>query len=77
MREIGVVAAALFLGLACGWAFDRVIFVNRVDGSPLAGTYRCDQCGHNMFYESSGDTVCTKCQAHAPMVVSPLPKELW
>lgn len=77
MREIGIVVAALLLGLTCGWAFDRVIFVNRLDGSPLAGTYRCDQCGHDGFYEFRGDVICTKCNAHAPIVVSPLPRELW
>lgn len=77
MREICVVTGALFLGLICGWAFDRVIFVNRVDGTPLAGQYRCERCGHTMFYESCGDTVCTKCEAHSPMVFSPLPKGWW
>lgn len=77
MREIGGIAATLLLGLAIGWAFDQVVFVSRVDGSPLALTYRCDRCGHDKFYEFSGDTVCTKCKAHSPMVVTPLPKELW
>jgi hypothetical protein len=77
MREISVVVGSLLLGLACGWFFHRVIFVNRVDGSPLACEYRCDHCGHTTFYESEGVNICTRCQGRSEVLVSPFPKSWW
>lgn len=66
MREIGVVAGALLLGVAAGWVITHLTAVNRFDGTPLRCEYSCPRCGHGGFYERDGKAYCTRCESSQP-----------